>query len=1144
MIRKLFLVAVVAVTSIQLSMAQERTVTGIVRSDDGETLPGANVVLKGSTTGTSTDMDGKYSITVPGNDAVLVISFVGMETREETVGARSNIDVSMNNGQLLEEVVVTALGISRDKKVLGYATQTVSGEDVARVKDVNFMSALSGQVAGAQIKNSGTMGGSANVIIRGYKSIGGNNQPLYVVDGIPISNEISNSQNQSTGRGGFDYGNAAMDINPDDIQSINVLKGAAATALYGSRAANGVVIIVTKKGSQKKKGVGVTISSGAIFGNINKNTFPVYQKEYGAGYGHFYGNDTAFNGAITDAYMYEVDLDGDGNPDALQAPLEEDAAYGLAFDTKDPNGDPLQVLSWESVYPELTETYRKTQPYQAGENDASTFYETSVMLNNSVSVEGGSDKGTYRISLADMNQKGVLPNSRLRRDNASMNVSYDLNDKLNVSSSVSFIQTNGLGRYGTGYNSRNPNNSFRQWYQVEVDMQKQKEAYENTGKNLTWNPLGYPYGEADKAIPHYWDNPYFMRFENYNTDNRNRIIGNMMATYKITDWLSAMGRVTNDSYDEIREERIAVGSVDVPMYYKYTRSFYERNYDFILSFNKALGTDGKISLDGNLGTNIRRQQSTETEGQTNGGLIVPGVYSLSNGVNGMIAPTFLPSTNDWKILQQPYEKEWKRAVDGYFGRGSVGYGGFLFVDLSFRYDISSTLPLKDSLGKKANDYPYPAATLSFVYSELINLDVIDFGKIRFNYAEVGNDAPVQSLYSVYNLNTSFMGTALATAPNTNLNPRLLPERTKALELGFENKFMKNRAGLDLTFYKSNSYNQILAARVSSASGTIYQYINAGNIQNQGIELSVYAVPVKLSNGFEWTSRVNWAVNRNEVIELTDNLTTYQLANMQGGVTVEAEVGQPFGVIKGTNFVYDGGIEDEDHRVVRTHPSASRSGVVYAKTAAPEVIGNMLPDWTGGWLNTLKFKNFQLSALIDVQKGGEFFSLDTWYGYATGLYDISSGNNDKGTPVRERPENGGGVPMGGVLAAYDATGAMILDEDGNPTSSGTANTEYGWMGDYANATGYAYAPNALHVYDASYVKLRQLNLTYSLPKTMIEKWPITGLDVSLIGRNLAILYKNCPYTDPEAGLSAGNVQGYQSGAYPSVREYGFNVTVKF
>ncbi len=1084
-------------------------------------------MIKGTQTGTTTDINGNYSIEVPGNEAVLVFSFVGMSDVERPVGANSTLDVGMEFGKVMDEVVVTALGISREKKSLGYSTQTVSGDDVSKVKDVNFMSSLSGQVAGAQIKNSGTMGGSANVIIRGYKSIAGNNQPLYVIDGIPISNAISNSSNQRTGRGGFDYGNAAMDINPEDIESISVLKGAAATALYGARAANGVVLVVTKKGSKKKKGAGVTISSGVIVGKINKNTMPTYQKEYGPGYGQYYGPDTVFSGEIYNGYVEEVDVDGDGVVDGLSSPLGEDASYGLAFDEAD------KLLSWESIYPELTDTYLKPQPYEATDNDATTFYETSVMVNNSVSVEGGDDKGNYRLGFTDMRQKGVLPNSHLKRNNASVNIGYKLTDKLSVASSASLIQTLGEGRYGTGYDSRNPNQSFRQWYQVNTDMQAQKDAYESTGKNLTWNPYGFTFPEGTREQPHYFDNPYFMRNESYQNDIRNRLIGSMAATYQVTDWLNVMARVTNDSYDETREERIAVGSVDVPMYYKYTRSYYERNYDLILSMNKSFGTDNEWNFDANLGSNFRRQHSEETEAQTNGGLIVPGQYSLSNGVNGIIAPTFLPSTNDYKILTQPYEAEWNRAVDGYFGRASMGYKRFVYLDLSGRYDISSTLPAG------ANAVFYPAASVSFVYSELFDASFMDFGKIRVNYAAVGNDAPVQSIRSVYNLNTSFAGTALASAQNTNPNANLVPELTKTFELGFENKFIKDRVGFDLTLYKTNTLNQIIAARVSSSTGTIYQYVNAGNIQNQGIELSLYASVLK-SNDFEWMTRVNWALNRNEVIELDGDLTTYQLASVQGGITIEAEVGQPYGVIKGTNYVYYNG--DEDKPIVYDHPAG---GVRYAKTSTTEQIGNMLPDWTGGWTNTFSYKNVSLSALIDVQKGGQFFSLDTWYGYGTGIYDFTSGTNDKGNPVRDNPEDGGGLPLGGVVAATDANGDYIYDEEtGNLTSDGTANTEYGYYGNYSNASGWATAPNAMHVYDATYVKLRQMSLTYSLPKSIIEKWPIQGLDLSIIGRNLAILYKNSPYTDPEAGLSAGNVQGYQSGAYPAVREVGFNVTLKF
>lgn len=1092
----------------QYLFAQERTVTGVIRSDDGSTLPGVTVQIKGTTSGTTSDMDGKYSLAVSGGDAVLVFSFIGMDTKEVTVGAQSNIDVALGMGVELEEVVVTALGISREKKSLGYSTQTVSGEDVSKVKDVNFMSALSGQVAGAQIKNSGTMGGSANVIIRGYKSIGGNNQPLYVVDGIPISNDITNTTDQTTGRGGFDYGNAAMDVNPEDIESVSVLKGAAATALYGARAANGVVLIITKKGGKNKKGVGVTISTGAIAGQINKNTMPTYQKQYGPGYGQYYGPDTVFNGAVYNGYIEEADLDGDGNPDALSYPMGEDASYGLAFDQAD------ELLGWQSIYPELTDTYLKPQPYQATDNDATTFYETSLMLNNSVSVEGGNDNGSYRLGITDMWQKGVLPNSNMRRNNASLNVSYNLSDKLSVSSSMQFIQTGAKGRYGTGYDSRNVNQSFRQWYQVNVDMEDQKSAYESTGKNLTWNPYGFTFDESNRAQPHYFDNYYWTRYENYSTDSRNRLIGNFMATYEFTDWLNVMARVTNDSYDEIREERIAVGSVDPGSYYKFNRSFTERNYDLIMSFNKKFGADDKIDFSGNVGTNLRRSNVTSTESETNGGLVVPGVYSLANSVSGIEAPTEIDAS---------------RAVDGYFARASFGYNRFLYLDLTGRYDVSSTLPEGD------NGFFYPAATASFIYSELFDASFMDFGKVRFNYANVGNDAPMQRLQNVYTLGTPFGSSTLASAPNTGFNNALLPENTRSLELGFENKFAKDRFGIDLTFYRSNTFNQILAIRPSTSAGTYFQYVNAGDIQNQGVELQLYGNIIKKGD-FRWDARVNWAKNVNEVVELTGDLETYQLASVQGGITIEATVGEPYGVIKGTNFVYQDGKE-----IVYDHPFG---GVRYARTSSPEIIGNMLPDWTGGITNSFKYKNLSGSFLIDIQKGGNFFSLDTWYGYATGIYDITAGTNDKGNDIRAAVEDGGGINIGGVVATRDADGNYVYDENGNLTSDGTANEVYGYFGNYANSYGYATAPNAMHVYDATYVKLRQVSVTYSLSADVIAKTPFQAVDFSLVGRNLAILYKNSPYTDPEAGLSAGNIQGYQSGAYPAVRELGFNVTLKF
>lgn len=1017
-----------------------------------------------------------------------------MQSKEVRIDGQSTINVALAAGvEGLDEVVVTAIGIDREKKSLGYATQEVDGEAVSKVKDVNFMNSLSGKVAGVNIKRSNQMGGSANIIIRGYKSLTGNNQPLFVVDGTPISNSVTNTANQRTGRGGYDFGNAAMDINPEDIASITVLKGAAASALYGSRAANGVVMITTKKGS-RDKGIGITVNSGYTWGNIDQTTMPTYQKEYGAGYYDLYGAGP--NGYFGGGYFVPYDVDGDGVDD-LTVPMGEDASFGAPFD---PN---LMVYTWESIYPELS-TYGQKQPWVASQNDATnSFYETMTMWNNSVAFDGGNENGTYRVSYTNLTQHGIVPNSRLLRNTLNFNGSYSFTDRLRLVTRLNFVNTDGRGRYGTGYDNRNPNQSFRQWYQTNVDYVRQREAYEQTGRNITWNPYGY--GLANATAPHYFDNPFFNAFENYPTDERNRVFGNAELHYEFTDWLNFLGRFSLDNYSELQEERIAVGSVDVPYYSRYNRNFRETNVDLLLNFNKYFGPDDKVNLNGNLGTNFRRTYVDAIRAETNGGLVVPGVYSLANSVSPIEAPT---------------ETNYIIGVNGYFARASIGYDNFLYVDLTGRYDVSSTLPAEN------NGFFYPSASLSLILSELIDVDQLDFAKLRLNYAEVGASAPAQSIFDTYVLRTAFDGVPLATVPNTQNNPNLLPENTRSLEAGLELTFWKNRLGADFSIYRSNTFNQIIPVSVSASTGSLFKFVNAGNIQNQGIELSLFGTPVRTKD-FDWTINVNWARNRNEVIELFEDQTNLQLANVQGGITINASVGEPYGAIWGTNFVYH-----EGEPIVYPHPFG---GVRYQKTAQPEVIGNIQPDWNMGINNSLRYKNFSLSFLIDIQKGGNFFSLDTWYGYATGIYDITAGTNDKGNPVRDLPSDGGGINIGGVVQ----TGT---DDDGNPISDGTPNEEYAFAHNVYSSLGYVLAPNALHVYDASFVKLRELSLSYSLPKSTLESLPFTGIQLSLVGRNLWIIHKNAPYTDPESGLSAGNIQGYQSGAYPAVKEVGVNVRI--
>jgi len=1105
-----------------VNFAIAQSVSGVVSdAGSGEPLPGVAVSEKGSNNATLTDFDGKFTIKV-GEGATLVFSSMGMETKE--VAATSDfLQVSLNStSQNLDEVVVTALGISREKKSLGYATQEVDGAEVTKVKDANFVNSLSGKVAGVQIKSSGTLGGSANVVIRGYKSLTGNNQALFVVDGVPISNATGNSSNVASGRGGYDYGNAAMDINPEDIENISVLKGAAATAIYGSRAANGVVMITTKSGkaSGAKKTLGVTVNTGITVGSVNPDTWVRHQQSYGPGYGPFYGPNYHYlaNGdsVFIDARATPYDVDGDGTYE-LTVPMGEDASWGLAVDPS------LQIYDWESIHP-LSTQYGQSRAHTApGEgNDAMSFWQQSVTRNNNIAIDGGGENSSFRLSATDFTQSGIIPGSEINRSNVSFSGRFNASDKLTVSAKANYIKQDGRGRYGTGYDSRNVNQSFRQWYNVLTNMTSQREEYENSGANITWNPYGY--GAAAPYKPHYFDNFYWTANENFSTDTRNRIIGNIMAEYQINDWLKLTGRMSADTYSELREERIAVTSVDVSRYSRNNRNFTERNNDLFLNWNKYFGTDGEISFAGMLGYNSRRTSFSSIGAATNGGLVVPGVYALSNSVSAPAAPG---------------ETEYMIGVDGIFGQASFGYKNFLYVDLTARQDQSSTLPVEN------NTYLYPSATLSLIFSELVDIDGLDFGKVRLNYASVGSDAPAQALVDAYGIGTPFSGVTLASAPSTQRNAGLLPENTVSTEAGVELKFLKNRAGLDLSFYNSSTFNQILPAQVSSATGTYYKYVNAGQIDNSGVELSAYFTPVKTSD-FQWDVNVNWSRNRNNVVELFGDSETLLLASVQGGINITARVGQPYGTLEGTTFQRDAA----SGAPIVYEWSNWRGGHRYLRGAVGPV-GNIQADWRGGINNSFSYKNITVSALIDAQMGGNFFSLDTWYGYGTGIYDFQAGTNANGNQIRTYVEDGGGMTWADVQASNPHIETPILwdgatvDGDGNPVGSGSPDANLMmYMNGYGNTLGWALAPNELHVYDASFVKLREVAVTYQVPTSQLGDLPVAGVDVSLVGRNLAILYKNSPYSDPEAGLTAGNVQGYQSGAYPTLREVGLNLRVKF
>lgn len=1071
------------------AIAQEVQITGTVTSaEDGSILPGVSVVVQGTTTGTTTKIDGDYSLTVPA-EATVVFSFVGMVTQEVALAGRTVLDVVLESEAIaVGEVVVTAFGITREKKSLGYAVQEVNSEEINTVPTDNFVKNLSGKVAGVRVTDNGNFAGGVNVLVRGSTSIFGSNQALIVIDGVPVNNVNTNNNGQLDGRSGFDYGNTGSDINPADVENISVLKGAQATALYGSRAANGVIMVTTKKG-EKGKGLGVEFSTNYTIGVVDKTTFPEYQMEYGQGYGPYYSDGD---------YPFLVE-DANGN---LSTPTGEDGSVGQKFDPE------LMVYNWDAYWLESPNYDTKT-PWTAPENDPLYFFNNSQMVTTNIAFTGGGEKSTFRLAYTNISNSGIMPNSQLVKHNFNLSGSYNILDNLKISASANYINTNTQGRNETGY-SGNLISGYRQWWATNVDLKAQKDLYTRTLENATWNPSGPP-GDLD---PLFWNNPYWQRHKSYQSDSKDRVISYVKLDWDATSYLSFMARVSGDFYGMLQEERMAQGSVAGEFgvqrpevtsgYARFTRSFIETNVDLMANFHKDFNNLSLVVL---AGTNIRRTEWDEIYTSTNGGLSVPDIYAISNSVSSP-----LPAEEENGII----------GVNGYFASASVGYNNLVFLDATYRYDISSTLP-KDSWA-----YGYPSVTASFMFSELTELSWLSMGKLRAGWAQVGSATGYNNINDSYFLQTPFDGLPVARASRTANNPNLKPEISTGIEAGLEARFLQNRVGLDLTYYDNLTKNQIIPISVPFETGYSFRYINAGEMSNKGWEVVLTGAPVVTSD-FRWDIGVNWAKNTNKVVELYTNpetgekLETLVLSEPQGGVSIVAREGEPYPTILGTDYDY----HENGGKIV------SQSRGTYQHTSTSDIpIGNVNPDFNMGINNAFQYKNLSFSFLIDWQQGGSVFSLDQWYGQGTGLYIETVGTNDLGNPVRDpivenedgtyAPESGGFIREG-------------VDADGNPNTARAP-------GDYYWGRGWALSPNKEFVYDASYVKLRELVLTYSFP--MAHNKAIQGMSLSFVGSNLWIIHKNLPHADPEASQTNGNIQGWQSGVMPTTRNFGFTLNLQF
>jgi TonB-linked SusC/RagA family outer membrane protein len=982
--------------------------------------------------------------------------------------------------QEIEGVVVTALGIKREKKSLGYASQEVKADKLfdGTTNTGNIASQLSGKVAGLNVTTTSNFGGSSNLVIRGVKSLGGSN-PLIVIDGSPVNNSSSSFGNQN---GGFDLGNALSDINQEDIESVNVLKGAAASALYGERGLNGVVVITTKNGKGKDDGSwGVTLSSSVQAGFIDKSTFPKYQTRYGGGY-----EPSFYYGSAGDGIDY--------------ANFGEDASWGPEFD---PN---KLVYQWDSFDP-TSPNFNKATPWVSAKNGPIKFFETPMSFINSFSLSKGSKGFNFNLTYDNNISNGLLPNSDLRKNTLSTKINYDLNSKLHATVYSTLTIQGTTGRTETGYND-NIVTGFRQWWQTNVDLESLKNAYfNNVGNptvannygNVTWNRKSDSDGR-----PAFWNNPYFQRYENYSTDDRTRTFSYAQLTYDVDSHINVTGKLSYDNTKLLFERRLAPGSYPQNFgvsgksvgsgYHRYDLSRSETNYDVFANYKYDLTS--WLNLSGIVGGNVRRNYENSIESSTEGGLIKPGYYSLDNSKSPVLNPVEFEATVQTNSL---------------YATASFDFNKMFYLDGTIRRDVSSTLPDAN------NKFTYASVSGSIILSELLKSEksIMNFWKVRGNYAEVGGTAdPYQLNYTYYTagyFNTGD-GSVNIFRPQTVLNnPNLKPQRSKEFEFGTEIHLFRDRIILDGAYYDTKTLDQLIRPNISSGSGQLAAAINAGQINNKGVELHLGVSPIK-SKDFSWEIDANWARNRSKVESLQDGLTVYPLVGLVGGASIVASVGNQWGDIYGSDYVYLNGqkVVDPDTGLYETESN--------------KVIGNVQAKWTGGLRNSFRYKDFSFSFLIDVRHGGDVFSSDMYYGLASGLFPETAVDGYRTD-----------IP---VLAGVNPNGQANT----TPVNTNVVNPV-----EYANNPndGYGLAPDKRFVYDGSFVKLREASITYSLPKSLLVNTFMNDAKVSIVGRNLWILHKNLPYADPESSQMGGLYSyGSSVGSVPTTREIGVNFTFKF
>lgn len=1069
-----------------LAHAQDRTVSGRVTSaDDGSPLPGVNVVLKGSTVGTATDANGRYTLSVPASGGTLVFSFIGLKTKELTIGEQAVMDIVLeNDATQLGEVVVTAVGIERQTKALGYSVENVAGDKIAQRSEPDVLRSLQGKVPGLAISSSsGLPGSSTRITIRGNKSFFGNNQPLFIVDGIPFDNSYSATSNQLTG--GTQYGSRIADLDPNNIESMTVLKGGAAAALYGVRAANGVIVVTTKSGSSKasRKGLEIEYSMGVALEQIAN--LPDYQNKYGTG---SRGNYAEANGSWGPAF----DRPGGG------------VNYDL-FGNATPNGGEYDSIPYWSAYAAVFPDHPNMVRYRAYPNNVSDFFETGKVFENSISVTGGNDKSVLTAVLSRTNNSGYVPFSEFTRNNISLGGNTTLANGFHVGGNLSYISTEQKSPLlGTNASSVMARTIY-------------------PGRN--WDITGQPYQNPNTLGSIFFlgaaaDNPYWSaRYSGYES-NVERMVASFNIGYEFNDWLSFDYKIGINTYTDSRKEYERKGSNSAGGIGQMTLdniSFKEIESNLLLTASKDIMPDLNVraTIGHNVNERTNNQQSVQATGQVafdiddidNYNSVIPngGVYSQRR-----LFGVFADVTLDWKQ--------------------------YLYLNVTGRNDWSSTLP------EDKRSFFYPAVSTSFIFTDAFNLQskILTSGKLRAGWSKVGNDAPVYSLYPTYAINgisfayaggaylqdTPFLGQPGATVGGfgTLYDPNLTPEFTTEIEVGTDLSFIDNRINLAFTYYDKRTTDQIAPVGIAPETGFNQIVTNFGEVSNKGIEIGLDLTPIKLSNSFTWNIFGSFTRNRNRVESLANGVDEIVLRNLfSGSVTPKLIPGKPYGILTGTVNLKD----DEGNFLI--DPA---TGLLIQSTDL-RVIGDPNPDFILGITNTFRYKGFSLSVLVDYKHGGDIYSNTATFLLGRGV--TTDTQDREGTFI---------VP--GVYGDTN-TGEPIL-VDGNKVPNTTQVLLNDIYFQTAGGSFAINSSDENNVWDGSVVRLREVGLGFEFPKALLEKTPFGSASLSVTGRNLWYNAPNFPKGtnyDPEANsFGASNVQGVEYTTVPSVKRFGFNLRVTF